>query len=293
MLISQLEITTRDKNQAAILYYKGDILTLWLFLSDILDRYDEQTLCSCETLSTTPHLPYLLLLRVECSMLIHDLSSTLDARLHEDWRFARDFVTLTQIIQAQSIEPGLRTKAMALRVMMTVDPGSGTVSEIWGEIMVQEHSQSAFQAKVIHEAKMAIRIHNEYSTCNGDLLRFTLAYVKDALHASEFEAANIALHSRLLDRGELYFSHQMLVSVVEAAVATNSSQNLRFAIRYAQETNVLGECGGMFNGGWWLNQRLDLADTELWKCAMEGGVWSERSYSISTVERQLLPNFKS
>lgn len=226
-------------------------------------------------------------------MLIHDLSSTLDARLQEDWRFARDFVTLTQIIQAQSIEHGLRTKAMALRVMMTVDPESGSVSEIWGEIMAPEHSQSAFQAKVIQEAKMAIRIHNEYSTGNGNFLRFTLAYVKDSLHTSEFEAANIALHSRLLDRGELYFSHQMLVSVVEAAVATNSSHHLRFAIRYAQETNALGEFGGMFNAGWWLNQRLDLADTELWKCAMEGGVWSELTHPISTVERQLLATFKS
>jgi hypothetical protein len=37
------------------LYYKGDILTLWLFLSDVFERYDELTLCSCDMLSNTPH----------------------------------------------------------------------------------------------------------------------------------------------------------------------------------------------------------------------------------------------
>jgi len=288
-----VEISTRHKNQAVILYYKGDILTLWLFLTDLLDRYDERTICSFQALSATSHLPYILLLRVECNMLIHDLSSTLDKRLHEGWRFARDFFTLTQIIRMQSIEPELKTKAMALRAMMTVDPGSGTVSEIWGEITEGEHSQTALQDIVVHETEMAVRIHKEYSTCNGHHLRFARAYVKDALRISTLEAAKFALRARLLDRAELYFSHQMLVSVVEAAIAMNSSQYLRVAIRYAQETHVLGECGGMFNGGWWLNQRMDLADKELWKRAMEGGVWSELAYPIPTVDGQVLIHLKS
>src|SRR5208282_4583301 len=107
----------------------------------------------------------------------------------------------------------------------TIDPGTGKVSEIWGEN--KETSQIALQTKVIQEAKRAIRTHQEYSTNNGDILKFTLSCVKDTFGASKFEAANTALDSRILDRSELYFSLQMLVSVVEEAVATKSSQHLR------------------------------------------------------------------
>ena len=278
-----MEITPWDKNQAIILYYKGDILSLWLFLSNLFQRYDEQILCDCDTLSITPHLAYLLLLRVECSMLIHDLSSKLDKQLHGVWRFAQDFFILTQIIRTPSLDPELKTKAMAMRIMMTIDPGTGKVSEIWGEN--KETSQIALQTKVIQEAKRAIRTHQEYSTNNGDILKFTLSCVKDTFGASKFEAANTALDSRILDRSELYFSLQMLVSVVEEAVATKSSQHLRLCIRYAEETKVLGEWGGMFTAGWWLNQRLELADTELWKRATEGGVWTEERHVVPTVER--------
>ena len=280
----QVEITNGQKNQAVILYYKGDILTLWLFLSNLFDRYDDQTLLSCDTLSTTPHLAFLLLLRIECSMLIHDSSSTLDKRLHEIWRFSRDFFILTQIIRTQSRTPELKTKAMALRVMMTMDPATGTVHEIWRETPDSDHSQ---QTKAVQEAKRAIRIHKEYTTDNGDILKFTLAFVKDTLGTSQFEAANFAVKARLLDRSELYFSHQMLVSVLEAAVATKSCSCLRHAIRYAKETTAIGEWGGMFGAGWWLNQRLELADTELWKRAMDGGVWGEKVSIISTDERYI------
>ena len=281
-----MEITRRDKNQAIILYYKGDILTLWLFLSDLFELYDEQILYNFDTLSTTPHLAYLLLLRVECSMLIHDLSPKLDKQLHGVRRFAEDFFALTQIIRTPSIDPELKTKAMVMRVMMTIDPGSGRVSEIWGENK-NETTQIALQTKVIQEAQKAIRTHKEYSTSNGEILKFTLACVKDAFGASKFDAANTALDSRLFDRSELFFSLQMLVSVVEEAVATKSSQHLRLAIRYAEETKMLGEWGGMFTAGWWLNQRLELAETELWKKATEGGVWTEEKL----VERDIFLTF--
>jgi len=36
-----VDITAWHKNQAAVLYYKGDIITLWLFLSDLFEQYDE------------------------------------------------------------------------------------------------------------------------------------------------------------------------------------------------------------------------------------------------------------
>ena len=218
-------------------------------------------------------------------MLIHDLSSKLDKQLHGVWRFAEDFFTLTQIIRTPSIDPELKTKAMAMRIMMTVDPGRGTVSEIWSENKDQT-SQIALQTKVIQEIKTAIRTNKEYSTDNDEILKFTLAYVKDAFGASKFEAANTALNSRLLDRSELYFSLQMLVSIVEEAVATKFSQHLRLAIRYAEETKLLGEWGGMFAAGWWLNQRLELAHTELWKRATEGGVWTEEK-RVLNVERDI------
>lgn len=281
-----MEITPWDKTQAVIHYYKGDILSLWLFLSRLFGRYDEEIICNRDTLSTTPHLAYLLLLRIECSMLIHDLSSKLDKQIHGDWRFAEDFFALTQIIETPSIDPELKTKAMALRVMMTIDPGSGTVSEIWGE-NTDETSQIALQTKVIEEARNALRIHKKYSTTNGEILRFTLACVKDVLSSSKFEAAAIALDSRLFDRSELYFSLQMIVSVVEEAVATKSSEHLRLSIRYAEETKVLGEWGGMFTAGWWLNQRLEWADTELWRKAIDGGVWNENKPIVSTIERDI------
>jgi hypothetical protein len=90
---------------------------------------------------------------------------------------------------------------MALRVMMTIDHRNGTVSEIWGENK-NETSQIALQTRVIQEAKNAVRMHKECSTNNADILKFTLAYVKDAFGASKFEAANTALHSRLLDRNQ-------------------------------------------------------------------------------------------
>ena len=275
-LTSQVDITKWHKNQAVVLYYKGDILTLWLFLGDVFERYDELTLCSCNTLSNTPHLAYLLLLRVECRMLIHDLSATLDKQLHEDWRFTRDFFTITQIIRTQSIEPELKAKAMAMRIMMTIDSGRGTVSEIWHETITDgDHSQNTFQTKVIQEAKQAIRIHKEHATHNGSILRFTRAYVNDGLRISKLEAANTALNGRLLDRGDLYFSYHMLVAVIEAAVTTDSSRYLRLGIRYAEESRTVGEWGAMFTTEWWLTRRLELIDTEVWKRATEGGVWGE------------------
>jgi len=139
---------------------------------------------------------------------------------------------MTQIIRTQSTETELKTKAMAMRVMMTIDSGRGTVSEIWRETITDgDHSQNTFETELIQEAKQAIRIHKEHSIHNGNILKFTLAYVKDALHISKLKAADTALDGRLLDRGELYFNYHMLVAVVEAAIASKSSQNLRLAIR--------------------------------------------------------------
>jgi hypothetical protein len=150
------------------------------------------------------------------------------------------------------------------------------VSEIWRETITEgDHSQNTFKTKVIQEAKQAIRIHKEHSTHNGNILRSTRAYVNDGLRSSKLEAANTAVDGRLLDRGELYFSYHTLVAVIEPAVTTNSSQYLRLGIRYAEESKPLGEWGGMFNAEWWLNRRLELADTEVWKKATEGGVSGE------------------
>ena len=97
------------------MYYNGDIISLWHFLSDLLHCYDEEDLYSSDSLSFIPHLAHLILRDIECGILILELSLSED--LKSNFKIEKFLPILTRIIGCPDINPNIKARALAVRVI--------------------------------------------------------------------------------------------------------------------------------------------------------------------------------
>ena len=196
----------------SILYYKGDILSLWLYLSELFQSHNYNELFAPRTLEVNPHLAYLLIQHIECAITLKILNGGLFATL--GLNFDTLFHLLGRLSENRYVNPELRARAMAMRVVRTFGWESGKVSNCWAETEDQAASPITLQLKLVQEIEIAFHFHKQFSTGNSAILHLVLCLVKRAIDRTfeENYAAAIKLHKTAIDRDDLlatfvYFNH--------------------------------------------------------------------------------------
>jgi len=279
-----IEISELEQMEAQVLYTKGNILTLWLYLTKLFKRFDEDKLYTPEAVAQNNRLISLMLCRVECNLILNALCVEFSL---EEAEWIRDFWILKIIANEESIHPLYRSTAMAYQVMMTIDHFDGRVC--WPEAEFEQATQPQLQTKLLGIVREALDLRNETSTENGEMLEFTLAHLRDLFGLSDTkrDAATIGCVdcTKIVDRRELYISLWKLITIKEAAIEINSSKHLWLVIDSIEYGKTLGEFGGMLVSGWWHTERLGLQGTPIWKEATEGDPFAEEVTETQTAPR--------
>lgn len=156
----QIKISDFVRAKADIMYYNGDVITLWGFLSDIFHQYDERELYSSSALSSVPHLAHLLLRDVECGILITSLIQSEEVK--RSFTVQRYLEMLSRIITTPSIDPKLKARALAIRVMEQCHWYSGKVLDL-----DKNPASKEIKERSLREAQEAIEIAKQCSFSKG------------------------------------------------------------------------------------------------------------------------------
>jgi hypothetical protein len=163
MQIANWEITKAD-----ILYYEGDIMTLWIYLSELFASHDNELL-SPSTLTATPGLAHLLLRHIEWAFLIRKMTSPkVQAGIHLGL-----LAKLDRLLDASELHPEHKTRAIAFRVTEQGHWLPDRVEGINGGL-----ANEVLKQNTIRQCQDAISIHEEFATANGASLRFVHVMVK-------------------------------------------------------------------------------------------------------------------
>ena len=259
-----MEISSWETTKADLLYYKGDILTLWMYLSELFARHDQHQLLAPSTLSSTPNLCHLLLRHLECSFLIRKMTSP---KVKTGINLEDLLTKLDRILDVRDLHPDHKTRALALRVFEQANWLPDRVEDVNGG-----GASDVLKQTSIRQSREAISIHEEFATGNGVVLHFVNETVKRSLgFANAKETWEVVCNQLpLLDRDDLYFSVKSLTQRVFKAVMSRDANALRMCLPALNQTLSLGEWGRMFNDKWWRAEEMRLAKTELWRKACDG-----------------------
>ena len=243
------------------MYYKGDILSLWIFLSELFHRFDENELYSPSKLASTPHLVYLHLRYLECAFLIRKMTSS---GIKTSIKLEDLLKKLDKIIIIPSLDPEIKTRALCLRVIEMCSWCSDRVDDANGGPVA-----APTKLKAIELSQEAIRIHNEFSTENGPAVMYVRAMVRRSLLLPRAQETWVTACAdlRLLDRDDLYFSLKSITQQLFRAISSGDVSALRDCLPALDETLSLGEWGKIFYDKWWRAEELKIAKTSLWRKA--------------------------
>ena len=246
---------------------------LWIFVSELCDRYEDQDIYSPAILSSTPNLIHLLLRQVECAFLLRKMTSN---SVKVGINHGQLIFVLDCIIETPKVHPELLTRAMILRVAEQCQWRPDGVKDIHNGPASETLKQSGFRS-----SKSALSIHEENATSNGPAVNFTHTMVRRSLGYSlaPGEWANVCKALPKLDRDDLYFSMKGLTQAIFRAVSTDNAAALRECIPALNETLSLGEWGKIFYDKWWKGEEQNLVGTVIWKKACEG-IWADPLPSI-------------
>jgi len=246
----------------SILYYKGDILSLWLQLSELFHAHNYEDLFSASTIAANPHLAYLLVRHIECAITLKMLNGALFSTLGLD--FDTLFLLLGRLSHNNYVDAELRARAMALRVIRTFGWESGKVSSCWAENEEQAACPITLQLKLVQEIEGAIHLHERYDTQNSGILHLVLCLVKRSL-ARPFQqdyATAIKLHKTAINRDDLFATFVYLNLTLRTAIERRNRLVIRSMLRMVLK--LLGEWGMLFSD-WWKHQEVEFAKQDVWK----------------------------
>ena len=244
-----------QRHKATIMHYCGDILTLWLYLSAMFEPYDDEFLYSASTLMSTPCLPDLLLRHIECSLLIAIFDASLFTALEMD---QVDLVQkLIRISGMPSIDAKFRVRAVAMRVLATIDWDSGAVWEGWAKTDDgEEPTQQVLQGNVLDALDDAVHLHEEHETPNTTLLYYTKAFAEKAFDLPFVDSWNSAWDERgpfELDHSNLLLTFSYIIFTTREYVSLGSNPDVKECIRIIEQAKLLGQWGRMFSE-WWVTE---------------------------------------
>ena len=177
-----------------------------------------------------------------------------------------DFDTLFHLLGRLSenryVDPELRARAMAMRVVRTFGWESGNVSDCWAETEEQAASPITLQLKLVQEIEGALHLHEQFSTGNSAILHLVLCLVKRAIDRpfEENYAAAIKLHKTAINRDDLLATFVYLNLTLRTAIDRQNRPVIRTMIRTISELKLLGEWGMLFSD-WWKVQEIEFCET--------------------------------
>ena len=258
LTVQAIQIADWERTKADLLYHKGDIMTLWIYLSERFSRYDN--ILNAPLPKSTPPLHHLLLRYVEVSFLIRKMTSpVVKSGMHIDALLK----TLDRIIDTPQLHPEHKSRAIILRVAEQALWYADRVEDVHGD-----PASEALKQTSIRLIKEAYSIHENFATQNGAAVNFVYATVRRSLGYSQEDSWNkvcAALPS--LDRDDLYFSMKGITQKLARAINARDVPALRACLPALNETLSLGEWGKMFYDKWWRQEEQRLRNTDLWKQA--------------------------
>lgn len=248
----------------SILYYKGDILSLWLHLSELFQTHDYENLFAPSTLASNPHLAYLLVRHLECAITIKMLNGALFTTLGLD--FDTVFQLLGRLGDNKYVDAELRARAMAMRVVRTFGWESGKVLPCWAETEEQAASPITLQLKLVQEIEGAIHLHERFDTQNSAILHLVLCLVKRSL-TRPFQkdyATAMETHKTAINRDDLLATFVYLNLTIRTAIERRNRSVIRALMKTISELKLLGEWGMLFSD-WWKGQEVQFVKQDVWK----------------------------
>jgi hypothetical protein len=259
------------------MYYKGDILTLWVYLSEILQRYDEDAILP-STMASTPHLVHLLLRQIDCAILI---KWGCPGKLSDGISIEKLLHNLTLIIDNPLIDPESRSRALAMRVMKQCNWFAGRVNDLDGKPASEE-----LKERSLRETREAIRLHEDFKTTNKGMLYLTLHIVERGLGMpTEGSWANACSQLSLLDRDDLRVSLSFIIFRTPAAVNAKDNKTVKACVLAIQEALALGEWGKMFDTQWFKKTEPNLLTHEVWRTEWDAAIRGTDSHFYGIQKR--------
>lgn len=277
--VERIHIADWERTKADLLYYQGDVISLWIYLSELFSRYDGKL--SAALPGSTPHLHHLVLRYVEVSFLIRKMTSPgVKSGMSIDPLLAM----LDRIIEARKPHPEHKSRALILRV---------SEQAVWlVECVEDAHGGPASQAlkqASIRQINEAVAIHEQLLTSNGPSVNFVHAVVRRGLGyikaQEEWDEACDMVPS--LDRDDLYFSLKAITQKLFRAINSQDVSDLRATIPALQETLGLGEWGKLFYDKWWRGEEQSLRSTDLWKNACSGMAYTSPGHGHTEIHRSM------
>lgn len=265
LILKIVKFRNFDRQKMSILYYKGDILSLWLHLSELFQTHDYENLFAPSTLTSNPHLAYLLVRHMECAITLKMLNGALFSTLGLD--FDTLFHLLGRLGDNKYIDPEIRARAMALRVVRTFGWESGKVAHCWAD---KEELESAspitLQLKLVREIEGALHLHERFDTQNAAILHLVLCLVKRSLPRpfQQDYATAVKLHKTAINRDDLFATFVYLNLTLRTAIERRNRPVIRAMLRMVSELKLLGEWGMLFSD-WWKRQENEFAKQDVWK----------------------------
>lgn len=221
------------------MYYKGDVISLWNFLSDIFYQYDEEDLYSSSALSSITNLAHLVLRDVECGILINSLVQS--EAVKSSFKILRYLEILSRIIDTPSIDPKLKARALAIRVIEQCDWRRGEVLDLDGYPASEE-----IKRRSLREAQEAIEIAKQYSLSDKALLENALYIVHTGLGLPLDDCwKRVCIEAKSIKHGDdLYFAIHFSRNKLHRALNNRDVMNVKSALAVLSENQVSGgECG--------------------------------------------------
>ncbi len=226
------------------MYYKGNVSSLWDFLSDIFHQYEEEDLYSPSALSSVPHLAHLLLRDVECQAIIRDLIASED--LKSNFNRRKYVENLSRLIDTPSIDPRLKVRAMAIRVIEQLTWKANGVLDLDGNPASEEIKQRSLK-----EAQEALKIAEGFPYSKA-LLEEVLYTVKRCLRlATEDTWAKVCTEAKAINRrDDMYFALRFLADGLSRAFYSQEKEVEPYFTEIAEIKISWGECGKMLAEYW-------------------------------------------
>ena len=249
--------------------------------------YNEDDLFCPSVLPHIEHLPFLLLLKVECALMIRYFDPELFARL--GLRFEKLFDDLTRLSSVDSLDPELRTRATIMRILTTYKSEKGHISKVWAANEDEAESEASLQIRLLQEIQLAIRTHKAHETKNGGFLCFTLSLIEKQFGLryetdwnTTWTQVKFGIH-----RHDLFFTFFSIMYIAAIYPGKGELQILRHCVRCIDAAKQIGEWGDMF-AGYWQEAEAGFAKQDYWKRDWESAKRHYRdAHSLLAAERYL------
>jgi len=248
-----IPFNTLEKHTQAILYYKGDILSVLLNLAKLFHPHSLRTLYSSAVLQENPHLPSLLIRHAECAITLKMLDPHLFTSL--GFNFDELFHLLGSLGESVTAGHDIRARAKALRVLRTFGWNSGVVQTIWAKNDNEAESPITLQLKLVQEISDAKLLNERYNNGEDTFVLFVLCLVKRGIVRNFEEDYNQAMELQKsgIRQDDLLSTFVWFNLALRTAVDRNNAAVVRSMIRTIAEMKKIGEWG-MLIANWWKTQ---------------------------------------